>query len=105
MYLTHTFSSRESMCLAHNWLTRIGFHARLSPSGMPRLIVVDDPNRLDAARLLMDAAEYADTTGFHSINDQAIPIYPDGDGHGQPRHDHTRPHEPHHAVLSWHPMP
>ncbi len=105
MYLSHTFHSRESLCLAHNWLTRLGFHARQSPSGAPRIIVVDDPYRLDAARLLIDAAEHAESTHLLVMNDQTPPAYPDGASDSRTRDDLLRPHEPHHAVLGWHPIP
>ncbi len=53
----------------------------------------------------MDAVESAEAMGFHSLNDQAIPIYPECDDHADSQHDQIRPHEPLHAVLSWHPMP
>lgn len=104
MYLSHTFHSRESLCLAHNWLTRLGFHARQSASGAPRIIVVDDPYRLDAARLLIDAAEHAESTHLLVLNDQPPPAGTDG-GNGRRQDDLLRPHEPHHAALGWHPVP
>ncbi len=104
MYLSHTFHSRESLCLAHNWLTRLGFHARQSASGPPRIIVVDDPYRLDAARLLIDAAEHSEAAGFHSLNDQTVPVYPEA-ADGRSHEDLLRPHAPHHEVLGWHPIP
>jgi hypothetical protein len=103
MYLTHTFTSRETLSLAHTWLTRLGFHPRHSTCGMPRIIVVDELNRLAAARMLINAAENADPKGFPGLWDQPTLDYPTGDALHQDRSSEA--HEPHHSVLGWHPVP
>jgi hypothetical protein len=65
MYMTHTFARHETLSRAHSWLTELGFHPRHgTPSaGVPLLVIVDDPQRLAAAKLLIHAAEYADLDG------------------------------------------
>ena len=66
MYLTHTFAHPETLSRAQNWLTQLGFHTRqVAPSsGVSRLIVVDEPQRMAAARMLINAAENSDPDGF-----------------------------------------
>jgi hypothetical protein len=66
MYMTHTFAHHETLSRAHSWLTQLGFHPReVAPtSRVPRLVIVDDPHRIAAAKMLINAAENADPDGF-----------------------------------------
>jgi hypothetical protein len=104
MYLTHTFARRETLSRAHSWLTQLGFHARhgAPSSGVLRLVIVDEPQRLAAAKLLINVAENADPDGFTSFWDQASPSH-----HIPKEYRADRPaprREPHSSVLGWHPL-
>ncbi len=68
MYMTHTFARQETLTRAHSWLTQLGFHPRhgSQTSGVPRLVIVDEPYRLAAAKMLINAAEHADPDGSTS---------------------------------------
>jgi hypothetical protein len=104
MYLTHTFAHRETLSRAHSWLTQLGFHPRegTRTSGVPRLVIVDEPHRLAAAKMLINAAENADPDGFRSFWDETQP--------SQQISDEccvdvpARRHGPHSSVLGWHPL-
>ena len=105
MYLTHTFAHRETLSRAHTWLTQVGFHPReieAHSAGLPRIVIEDDPLRLVAAKLLINAAEHADPDGFPGLWDNAPQL------HGTPKdyHEHTpsEPHKPHSSVIGWHPL-
>jgi hypothetical protein len=65
MYMTHTFARHETLSRAHSWLTEFGFHPRQGTpaAGVPRLVIVDEPQRLAAARMLIHAAESAELDG------------------------------------------
>jgi hypothetical protein len=105
MYLTHTFAHRETLSRAHSWLTQHGFSARrfrADASGVARLVVEDEPQRLAAAKILISAAERADPDGAASFWDQAprSRLVPKDD-----REDtHAPQHGPHSWVLGWHPI-
>lgn len=104
MYLTHTFAHRETLDRAHSWLTQLGFHPRGgSPtSAVPRLVIVDEPQRLAAAQMLINAAENADPDGFASFWDRPAEIH-----HGPQvvRADAAADnHRPHRSVIGWHPI-
>jgi len=104
MYLTHTFAHRETLSRAQTWLTQLGFHPRQGApaAGIPRLVIVDEPQRLAAAQMLINAAENADPDGFASFWDETPPPHHAPDGY---RDDHpARTHEPHSSVLGWHPL-
>ncbi len=105
MYLTHAFAHRETLSRAHSWLTQNGFSARpfgAHASGVPRLVIEDEPNRLAAAKLLISAAEQADPDGTPSVWDKAPP------SRSVPMEYHEDYHaerqEPHSWVLGWHPI-
>ncbi len=102
MYLTHTFANRETLSRAHSWLTRHGFHPRHAASGIPRIMVVDERDRLSEARALINAVESADPDGFPGLWDQ--PAQP----HSLPEEYHqdrfSEPSEPHSSVIGWHPL-
>ena len=104
MYMTHTFARRETLSLAHSWLTQYGFHPRhgAPSSGVPRLVIVDEPHRLAAAKMLINAAEKADPDGFTTFWDPASP------SHGIPKEFRADmpapPQKPHSWVLGWHPL-
>jgi hypothetical protein len=72
MYMTHTFAHQETLSRAHSWLTQLGFHPRhgAHSSGVSRLVIVDEPQRLAAAKMLINAAENADPDGFTSFWEQ-----------------------------------
>jgi hypothetical protein len=72
MYMTHTFAHHETLSRAHSWLTQLGFHPRQGAQtpGVPRLVLVDEPQRLAAAKMLINAAENADPAGFTSFWDK-----------------------------------
>jgi hypothetical protein len=72
MYMTHTFAHHETLSRAHSWLTQLGFHPRhgTQASGVPRLVIVDEPHRLAAAKMLINAAESTDPDGFTSFWDR-----------------------------------
>jgi hypothetical protein len=74
MYMTHTFAHRETLSRAHSWLTQLGFRPRegAHSSGVPRLVIVDEPHRLAAAKMLINAAENADPDGFTSFWDRRL---------------------------------
>ena len=69
MYMTHTFAHHETLSRAHSWLTQLGFRPRhaAQASGVPRLVIVDEPQRLAAAKMLINAAENADPDGSPSF--------------------------------------
>ena len=105
MYLTHTFAHHETLSRAHSWLTRLGFHPRqIGPdaSGVPRIMIVDEPQRLAAAKMLINAAENADPHGFMSFWDKAP----------QPHHIPKQSQEdmtaerrtPRASAIGWHPL-
>jgi hypothetical protein len=67
MFYSHHFAHRETLTRAHSWLTELGFNAKKvenPESGIPRLILSVDRHRIDAVRLLINAAEYDDPDGF-----------------------------------------
>ena len=105
MYLTHTFAHRETLSRAHAWLSQHGFRPRqfgAHTSGVPRLVVEDEPHRLAAAKLLISAAEHSDPYGFASLWDKPQPSH-------SARREHredlpARRHEPHSWVIGWHPI-
>ncbi len=102
MYLTHTFAHRETLTRAHSWLTRHGFHPRRNTSGVPRIMIVDDPHRLAAAKMLINAAESADPDGFPGLWDEArLPHYPAQESVANIR---PEPAKAHTSVIGWHPM-
>ncbi len=102
MYLTHTFAHRETLSRAHSWLTRHGFHPRHTSSGTPRIMIVDELNRLAAARMLINAVELADPDGFPGLWDEArLPHYPAQESVANIR---PEPAKPHTSVIGWHPM-
>jgi hypothetical protein len=102
MYLTHTFAHRETLTRAHSWLTRHGFHPRHNTSGVPRIMIVDDPYRLAAAKMLINAAESADPDGFPGLWDEArLPHYPAQESVANIR---PEPAKPHTSVIGWHPL-
>lgn len=105
MYMTHTFAHRETLSRAHSWLTQLGFHPRQIGAhgyGVPRIVIVDEPQRLAAAKMLINAAENADPDGFASVWDQAP----------RAREDSTQNHEdanaerrkPRASAIGWHPL-
>ena len=72
MYFSHTFAHQETLSRAQTWLTQLGFHPRQAAqtTGLPRLIIVDAPQRMAAAKMLINAAENCDPDGFTSIWDK-----------------------------------
>ena len=105
MYLTHTFARRETLSRAHTWLTQHGFRPRqfgAHTSGVPRLVVEDEPHRLAAAKMLINVAENSDPYGFASLWDKPTPSHA---ARREQREDFpVRGHEPHSWVLGWHPI-
>ena len=105
MYMTHTFAHRETLSRAHSWLTRFGFHPRqieAEASGIPRIVLVDEPHRLAAAKMLINVAEHADPDGYPSLWNKVPRPHFDPTAH---RHDNPlEPHKPHSSVLGWHPL-
>lgn len=71
MYMTHTFVNEETLSRAQSWLTEFGFHPRHGAHslGVPRLVIVDEPQRLAAAKMLIHAAESAGPDGSASFWD------------------------------------
>ncbi len=67
---------RRTLSLAHTWLTRHGFHPRNTTSGIPRIMLVDESDRLAAARMLINAAENGDPNGFPGLWDRSSHPYP-----------------------------
>lgn len=69
MYHTHTFARPETLSRAQSWLTQLGFHARQAETstGASRLVIVEDPQRMAAARMLINAAENTDPKGFNAF--------------------------------------
>jgi len=105
MYLTHTFAHRETLSRAHSWLTQVGFHPRqieAQTAGLPRIVIVDEPHRLVAAKMLINAAEHADPDGFPSLWDQAP--QPHGTPNGYHEGTPPEPGKPHSSVIGWHPL-
>ena len=105
MYLTHTFSHHETLSRARSWLTQLGFEPRefgSQGSGVSRLVIVDEPQRLAAAKMLINAVENNDPDGFASFWDQASKAHhvPKGHYEGIP----AERHEPHSSVIGWHPL-
>jgi hypothetical protein len=105
MILTHTFAHRETLSRAHTWLTQVGFHPLqlgAHTSGVPRLVLVDEPHRMAAAKMLINAAENADPDGFTSFWDKAT------ESQSSPREYRmdipAQRSEPHTSVLGWHPL-
>jgi hypothetical protein len=102
MYLTHTFANRETRTRAHSWLTALGFHPRHVGSGIPRITIVDERNRLAEARVVINAVESADPNGFPGLWDQPAQAHSVPEG---PRHDGlAEPGKPHTSVIGWHPL-
>jgi hypothetical protein len=102
MYLTHTFAHRETLTRAHSWLTRHGFHPRHNTSGVPRIMIVDEPYRLAAAKMLINAAESADPDGFPGLWDEArLPHHPAQEYVADLRPEPARPRR---SAIGWHPM-
>ena len=105
MYFTHHFAHHESLSRAHTWLTQLGFDPRPSgthDSGIPRIVMMVEPHRLDAVNLLINAVERGDPDGFPSFWDEA-------------RQTHSAPEESLEAVspdrterqssvIGWHPL-
>lgn len=77
MYFSHTFAHRETCSRARSWLQQLGFQARegATTSGAPRLVIVDEPHRLAAAKMLINAAENADPDGFKPFWDKAPQLF------------------------------
>ena len=69
MYLTHTFAHAETLSRAQNWLTQLGFRTRQGAHGpdTSRLVIVGEPDRMAAAKMVISAAENADPDGFRSF--------------------------------------
>ena len=105
MYLTHTFAHRETLSRAHSWLTQLGFHPRqigAHSSGVHRIVIEDEPQRMAAAKMLINAAENADPDGFASFWDKApqlhhIPAQSQEDNAAERR-------EPRALAVGWHPL-
>lgn len=105
MYFTHHFAHRETLNLAHSWLTSLGFNPRqIGPDadGIPRVVLDVRADQIDAARMLINAAERTDPDGFPSFWEEA-------------RQPHSTPiaqregvlsdlRKPHSAVIGWHPL-
>jgi hypothetical protein len=105
MYLTHTFAHRETLSRAQSWLTQLGFRPRqvgAHTSGVPRLVIVDQPQRFAAARMLINAAENADPDGFKRFWDEAPRPYRSPEECREDIPDERR--EPHSSVIGWHPL-
>ncbi len=102
MYLTHTFANSETLFRAHSWLTGLGFHPRHAGSGIPRIMIVDEPNRLAEARVLINAVESADPDGFPGIWDHPTPGHSLAEGSHQDRFSESS--KPHTSVIGWHPL-
>jgi hypothetical protein len=106
MYFTHHFAHHETLSLAHSWLTRLGFKPRkiaTETSGIPRIVLNVEPQRLDAVCLLISAAERNDPDGFPSFWDEARQsrITPkDQDHEGTPPERRRRQS----TVIGWHPL-
>lgn len=107
MYLTHTFANRETLSRAHSWLTKLGFDTRqfgAQDSSSPRLVIVGEPQRLDAARMLINAAENSDPDGFATFWHQASASHP----HRLPLDcqpdDHTTKAARPASAIGWHPL-
>jgi hypothetical protein len=106
MLLTHTFAHRETLSRAHSWLTQVGFHPRQLESnslGSPRIVIVDEPHRLAAAKMLINAAEHADPDGFPGLWEQAREFQ------GTPQTGYradlaSESSKPHSSALGWHPL-
>jgi hypothetical protein len=63
---------------------------------------VDEPHRLAAAKMLINAAENADPDGFTSFWDAARPSHQFSD---ERREDvPARRHGPHSSAIGWHPL-
>jgi hypothetical protein len=105
MYMTHTFARRETLSRAHSWLTQLGFHPRQIGAqgyGAPRIVIEDQPERLAAAKMLINAAENADPNGFTSFWDTAP--WP-RDVPKQSQESMTAEwREPRSSVIGWHPL-
>ena len=105
MYLTHTFAHRETLSRAHSWLTQLGFHPRQIGAhgyGVPRIVIVDEPQRLAAAKMLINAAENADPDGFASLWDQAPK--PHQVRAQSPEDINAERREPRASAIGWHPL-
>jgi len=102
MYLTHTFANRETLSRAHSWLTQHGFRPRHAASGIPRIIIVDELNRLAEARVLINVAESADPNGFPGLWDQPTQPYSPPEEYHQDRF--SEPRRPPSSVIGWHPL-
>jgi hypothetical protein len=102
MYMTHTFANRETRSRANSWLTALGFHPRHAASGIPRITIIDDPNRLAEARVVINAIESADPNGFPSIWDQ--PPQPFAVSEDTHRDRFVPSSKPQTSVIGWHPL-
>ena len=105
MLLTHTFAHRETLSRAHAWLTQVGFHPRQIESqnaGLPRIMIVDEPYRLAAAMMLINAAEQSDPDGFPSLWDTALE--PHGISTAHQSDVVSESSKPHSSVIGWHPL-
>jgi hypothetical protein len=102
MHLTHTFASRETLSRAESWLTRHGFHPRHTSSGTPRIMIVDELNRLAAARMLINAVELADPNGLPGLWDQPTQAQFPPEAYQQDTF--SEPGKPHSSVIGWHPL-
>jgi hypothetical protein len=102
MYLSHTFASHETLSRAHSWLTRHGFHPRHTTTGIPRIMIVDEANRLAAAKMLISAVECSDPNGSPGFWD------PIAQTHSAPevfhQDDYSVPVKPNSSVIGWHPL-
>jgi hypothetical protein len=102
MYLTHTFASSETRSRAHSWLTALGFHPRHAASGIPRIMIIDDLNRLAEARVVINAVESADRRGFPGFWDQPTQPHAAPEAHDYDRFFESR--RPHTSAIGWHPL-
>jgi hypothetical protein len=105
MLLTHTFAHRETLSRAHSWLTQVGFHPRQieSPTAAsPRIVLVDEPHRLAAAKMLINAAEHADPDGFPGLWDRVPQPHftPNAHHEGTP----SESSKPNSSAIGWHPL-
>ena len=105
MLFTHTFAHRETLSRAHSWLTQVGFHPRHiegDAPGTPRIVIVDEPHRLAAAKMLINAAEHADPDGFPGLWDKTPHAYFTPDAYHAATPSALTTSRP--SAIGWHPM-
>ena len=103
MYLTHTFASRETLSRAHSWLTApVSIPDRCADLRHPPDHDRRRPDRLAAARVLINAVERADPDGFPGFWDQ--PSHPHSPPEVSQQDNCSEPAKPHSSVIGWHPL-